>query len=977
MVNETVDYTQTLFLPRTSFPMRGNLIEKEPELVEFWKRIDLYKSIANGGKAKPLFVLHDGPPYANGHIHIGTALNKILKDILVKYKRLQGHPVSFIPGWDCHGLPIEWKVEELLIEGKQSKNALTVNAFRDLCRDFARQWVDVQKQEFIRLGVIADWDHPYITMDYAYEALIAEELLKFFKSGQLYLGSKPVLWSVVEGTALAEAEIEYEPVSCEACYVLFSFRLVKSEDLKSAKIVIWTTTPWTIPANRAVAYSRNITYCLVKASLRKSIGKASFLVVARACLTQLIERVPELEVEIVRDLRCEELEGCTVEHPLKAMDSRYGFDVPLLHGHHVSETAGTGFVHTAPSHGQDDYELWISNDKGLKELHIDTRIPKCVNEEGHFTEEAFGFTGESVLSSSGEWGSASRSVIEKLKIFGSLLGTHEYTHSYPCSWRSRKPVIYISLPQWFIAMDRPIECLGQKTLRRVALDALSTSDWIPSRARNRIQSMVESRPDWVVSRQRLWGVPITLFVHKTTNEVLNDPEVDKRIIQSFYERGANAWFQEGAIEFYLGEKYNPGEYTKVDDILDVWFDSGCTHNYILKKRLGLDPSATTKEEDVLYFEGSDQHRGWFQASLLESCGTNAFAPYSEVFTHGYVLDDKGYKMSKSRGNVVSPQELFKTIGADILRLWAASTDCTSDVQIGTTVLKTIQDMYRKIRNTLRWMLGMLSHHNPESSVPIDEFPSLERYVLIRLKALEDEISEAIVAYDFKRVVALINGFIVNVLSSFYFEVRKDVLYCDPISSTRRKASLECLHLIFERLTVWLSPILAFTCEEAWQHRYSLTDRSVHMHQLSHINYPAESEDFTNLWNVLMRFRSEVLNILEKARNEKRIGSNLESCVKVFCTSQRLVHIFSQVDLSELLVVSQVELTYCDAIDGDQSFIRIESVDDTFVNVDRAQGKKCSRCWKITQDVGSDLDYPDVTLRDAQALREYHSNFQSG
>jgi len=731
----TGDYSTTLFLPRTDFPMRAGLPQREPAILARWEAIDLYRALRQNAAGRPKYVLHDGPPYANGNIHIGTGLNKILKDVVVRSFQMRGHDANYVPGWDCHGLPIEWKIEEEYRAKGKNKDAVPVNEFRRECREFAARWIKVQAAEFKRLGVVGDFEDPYTTMSFHAEARIAGELMKFAMSGQLYRGSKPVMWSVVEKTALAEAEIEYQDYQSDMVWVKFPIEDRRGA-LGDASVVIWTTTPWTIPGNRAVAYSPNIGYGLyeVTASPEGNWAKVGERLVIADTLAAEVFKAARVEgYERLGAVAPDDIRTIRLRHPLSAMG--YAFRVPLFAGEHVTADAGTGFVHTAPGHGREDFDLWMENARWLKEQGIDPAIPFTVDADGAFTAAAPGFEGRRVITAKGEKGDANQAVIEALTHAQMLIARGRLKHQYPHSWRSKKPVIFRNTPQWFVHMDRD---LGDgATLRQRALKAIDETRFVPPAGQNRLRAMIEGRPDWVLSRQRAWGVPITVFVHRETGEVLRDPAVNARIIAAFEAEGADAWFAEGAAERFLGGAVAKlADYEQVTDILDVWFDSGSTHAFVLEDRADLRWPAD------LYLEGSDQHRGWFQSSLLESCGTRGRAPYDAVVTHGFVVDEEGRKMSKSLGNTVTPQDVIAQSGADILRLWVGSSDYAEDLRIGPEILKNTVESYRKIRNTLRWMLGTLTHFTPSDVVDDPEMPELERLILSRLSGLDDEVRAA-------------------------------------------------------------------------------------------------------------------------------------------------------------------------------------------------------------------------------------------
>src|SRR5262245_51027049 len=861
MTDAARDYSETLFLPKTDFPMRAGLPQKEPEILARWQKLDLYQRLRAAARGRVKFILHDGPPYANGNIHIGHALNKILKDVVTRSQQMLGFDSNYVPGWDCHGLPIEWKIEE---ENYRSENKEKPNlsdphamiAFRKECRAYAQHWLEVQREEFERLGVEGDWDHPYTTMDFSAEAQIAREIMKFAQNGRLYRGSKPVMWSVVEKTALAEAEIEYEDYVSDQVWVKFPVRNWETQTsemdrkLEKAAVLIWTTTPWTIPGNRAISFSPKIAYGIyeVTDAPRENWAKVGDTFILSDKLAEDVLRHARVsKFKRLATIPPQLLESIVCSHPLKGFAGDYEFWVPLLEGDHVTEDAGTGFVHTAPGHGREDFDIWMENKAFLEAGRINTTIPYTVDENGAFTDQAPGFAGKRVITDAGEKGDANEAVIKALIDAGTLIARGRLKHQYPHSWRSKKPVIFRNTPQWFIAMDKPITSelirlaehsgvAASDTLRNRALAAIAVTRWVPEQGENRIRGMIESRPDWVISRQRAWGVPITVFVHEKGDgavEILNDPRVDARIAEAFEREGADAWYQPGARERFLGELANE-DWQKVDDILDVWFDSGSTHAFVLEDPAHFPSLAGIKRKRdggrdvVMYLEGSDQHRGWFQSSLLESCGTRARAPFDIVLTHGFVLDEDGRKMSKSLGNTVAPQDVIKTSGADILRMWACASDYADDLRIGPEILKTNVETYRKLRNTIRWMLGNLAHLRDEERVPHRDMPELERLMLHRLAELDVLVRTAYAAFDYKRIFAALNAFMTTELSAFYFDIRKDALYCDPISSTTRKACLTVLEHLFRATACWLAPMLPFTAEEAWLARSPSPDASVHL-----------------------------------------------------------------------------------------------------------------------------------------------------
>ncbi len=942
------DYRDTLFLPKTDFPMRAGLPKREPEWLARWEKMDLYKRLREDAKGREKFVLHDGPPYANAHLHIGHALNKILKDIITRSQQMMGKDSNYVPGWDCHGLPIEWKIEEKYRAAGKNKDDVPVLEFRKECREFAAHWIDVQREEFKRLGVIGDWKRPYTTMDFAAEAQIVREFLKFVMNGGLYRGSKPVMWSVVEKTALAEAEVEYLDYESDTIWVKFPV-LSGAKGLHGASVVIWTTTPWTIPGNRAIAYSRRIPYGLYEITEAPEGAWASAgdkLVLADALAEEVMRAA---RVEKYTRLESVDPGGITTcAHPLRGRG--YDFDVPLLAGEHVTAEAGTGFVHTAPGHGTDDFEVWEENRAYLQDLGIDPAIPYTVDEDGYFTAEAPGFEGRRVITDKGKKGDANQAVIEALRAAGALIARGKLKHQYPHSWRSKKPVIFRNTPQWFISMET-------NDLRAKALQAIDEVRFVPEAGRNRLRGMIENRPDWVVSRQRAWGVPLTVFVHKKSGEILRDETVNARIVEAVEAEGADAWFAREAADF-LGPDYDPAEYEMVHDILDVWFDSGCTHAFVLEKRADLKWPAS------LYLEGSDQHRGWFHSSLLESCGTRGRAPYEAVLTHGFVMDEQGRKMSKSLGNVTMPQKVIEQNGADILRLWVASSDYSEDLRIGPEILKANVDYYRKIRNTFKYLLGNLHGFEEEERLTIAAMPELERWVLHRVAELDANLRQAYDAFDFRAVFTQLFNFCAQDLSAFYFDIRKDSLYCDRRDSPTRRACRTVLDTLFSCLTAWTAPILCFTAEEAWLCRFPGDESSVHLRQFPAIPATWRDPELAAKWRLVRRLRRVVTGALEVERREKRIGSSLEAAPRVYVEDPAYARALAGLDLAEIAITSQATLIEGAAPEG---AFRLDDVPDVAVVSARAEGKKCQRSWKILPEVGSDPRYPDLSPRDAEAV----------
>ena len=954
-----IDYSKTLYLPETEFPMRAGLPQKEPEMVARWQKMGLYRQLRASAAGRVKFVLHDGPPYANGNIHIGHALNKILKDVIVRSFQMRGRDANYVPGWDCHGLPIEWKIEEKYREKGKNKDEVPVNEFRQECRDFASHWIGVQSEEFRRLGIEGDFDNPYTTMAFHAEARIAGELLKIAKSGQLYRGSKPVMWSVVERTALAEAEVEYQDYESDTIWVKFPVQQGPA-DLGDAFVVIWTTTPWTIPGNRAIAFSSRYPYGLYEVeTAQNDFGPqpGEKLVFATRLADDCAAKA-KVTLKFIRDVDGAELAAITCAHPLAALG--YDFRVPLLDGDHVTDDAGTGFVHTAPSHGREDFDAWIASARELEARDISAKIPFPVDDAGFYTSDAPGFGPDReegparVLDDKGKKGDANDAVIKALIAAGTLFARGRLKHTYPHSWRSKKPVIFRNTPQWFVYMDKSLD--DGRTLRERALSAIDDTRFVPSAGQNRLRAMIETRPDWVLSRQRAWGVPIAVFCDEQ-GEILVDEAVNARILSAFEAEGADAWFAAGARERFLGERASE-PWKQVMDILDVWFDSGSTHTFTLEDRPDL------KWPADVYLEGSDQHRGWFHSSLLESAATRGRAPYDAVITHGFTMDEKGQKMSKSLGNVVSPQDVMKESGADILRLWVMTTDYWEDQRLGKTIIQTNIDAYRKLRNTIRWMLGTLAHDTGEEIAHAD-MPELEQLMLHRLAELDRVVRDGYDAFDFKKISRALIDFSNVELSAFYFDVRKDALYCDAPSSLRRRASLAVIRQVFHCLVTWLAPMLPFTTEESWLSRYPGAT-SVHLEQFPEVPAAWLNPALAEKWDKIRTVRKVVTGALEIERREKRIGSSLEAAPVVHVADAGLLATLAGEDFAEICITSAISVV---AGEGPAAAFRLEDGTKVAVEPVPASGRKCARSWRITADVGSDPAYPDVSARDALALRE--------
>jgi isoleucyl-tRNA synthetase len=944
----SVDYKSTVYLPKTEFPMKAGLPKREPELLEHWEKTELFKHHREVAKGREKFILHDGPPYANGHLHIGHALNKILKDVIVRSQQMLGKDAHYVPGWDCHGLPIEWKIEEKYRKKKLDKDDVPIVQFRQECREFAEEWIDVQRTEFKRLGVIGDWEHPYTTMTFAAEAKIAEELGKFLMDGSLYRGSKPVMWSPVEKTALAEAEVEYHDHTSTTIFVAFPVKETKLDAVRDAAIVIWTTTPWTMPGNRAVAYGPNIDYVLIEVTATAEDSRVQAgrkLVVAEARLEAFATECGVTGHDVLERFKGSELDGTLCRHPLNGhvdANGGYDFDVPALAADFATTEEGTGIVHIAPGHGADDWVLGVKN--GIE-------VPQTVGEDGTFFEHVPLVAGWHVYKCNDD-------VAELLNGAGALMGKGKLVHRYPHSWRSKQPLIFRNTAQWFISMET-------NGLRETALKAIDETRFVPASGQNRLRGMIAERPDWVVSRQRAWGVPITVFVNKETGEPLRDPAVMQRVVTAFKEEGADAWFA-SPPERFLGNEYEADDYEQVTDILDVWFDSGSTHAFVLED--GEWPNLEWPAS--LYLEGSDQHRGWFHSSLLESCGTRGRAPYEAVLTHGFVMAEDGQKMSKSLGNIVEPQNVYNQQGADILRLWVVGSDYSEDLRVGPEILKQHADVYRRLRNTLRFILGNLNGFTEEEKLDISEMPELERWALNRIWRMDRTLRQACDDFEFHALFSELHNFCALDLSAFYLDIRKDALYCDRLDSVRRRAARTVLDILFDCLTAWLAPFICFTAEEAWLTRNP--DRSpgnsVHLRTFPDIPEDWRDDELAKKWHDIRAVRRVVTGALEKERAEKRIGSSLQAAPVVHAPAET-AKLFEGVDAAELFITSGV--TFSDAGAPDGAFT-LEDVKSVAVVPALAGGEKCERCYQVLDEVGSNAAHPTACNRCADAA----DNFQA-
>lgn len=908
---------QNIFLPQTSFGMRANLPSREPEILERWNRINIYNKLRQNSQNKEKFILHSGPPFANGDMHMGHALNFTLKDVVVRSYQMLGFDAPMVPGWDCHGLPIEWKIEELYKEKSINKDTVSQKEFRQQCRDFAQKWIPIQKNSCKRLGVMADWENPYSTMDFSSEATIVKELFKFVENDALYRGAKPVLWSTVEKTALAEAEVEYKDKESPSIFVRFKIDTSDIKDLENTFAVIWTTTPWTLPGNRGIAYGNDVDYHLirVKEKQEKSVASEGECYLIACDLTQSFTQACGIEsFDVVKaSFKGELLSKTIAKHPWNGQG--YDFNVPLVPAEHVTTETGTGLVHMGPAHGLDDF--LVAQKYGLE-------IPETVSQDGTYYEHIPVVAGLHIFKSSNQ-------IIELLGT--SVLSATKIKHSYPHSWRSKAPLIYRATAQWFISMEK-------NDLRKKALDAIEQTKWHPEKSRNRITAMIQDRPDWCISRQRSWGVPIPLFVHKKTHEILKDRSVFERIIKAIEEHGADAWYDNDPA-FFLSPHYDASDYEQVKDIIDVWFESGTTHAFVLEKHHGQRAPAD------LYLEGSDQHRGWFQSSLLVSVATRNRAPYKNVMTHGFIVDDNGFKMSKSSGNSLSPQQIIEQSGADILRLWVISSDYSQDLKIGKDILKQQEDVYRRLRNTLRFLLGNLHEFDEKEIVDYAELPDLEKWVLSKLYNLSNLVIEKTKVFDFHTIYNAIHNFCTTDLSAFYFDIRKDSLYCDKKSSHIRRSTRTVLDILFKSLCKWLAPVLCFTCDEAWLARYENDNDSVHLHEFETHDLSWSNEALEEKFENLRSFRKIITGALEIKRAEKFIGSSLQAHVEIF-TNEKNQELLSSINIEDFCIVSST--SFHNEKDIKEIHFKMDDVPQFAVNVLLASGKKCERCWKVLDEV---------------------------
>lgn len=955
----TIDYGKTIHLPKSDFPRRAGLATKEPIMQERWESMDLYNKQRKASEGKEKFILHMGPPFANGHFHMGHLLSTGLKDVVCRSYQMMGYDAPLIPGFDCHGLPIEWKVEENFVsQGKQDEKDRDPVGFRKACREFAAKWIKVQSDESKRMGIFGKFDDPYVTMHKKSEALIAREIHKFLLNGSIYLGSKPVMWSVPEKTALAEAEVEYKDVTSDTLHVAFPIKETKVAELQDAHIVIWTTTPWTLPANRAVAYGEKFEYVAIQVKDKPIVAEegepqkpnleGKKLVVAKALLEDVLKAADILEYDVIWEGTGADVAGTICKHPLADADKYFAaFDVPALAGDFVTTEAGTGFVHIAPSHGEDDYKLGIENG-------ID--VPFTVNDDGTYAKDMGLFAGLEIYTYKGKKGPANKVVTAAIMEQGYVVAKGQIQHSYPHSWRSKAPVLFRNTPQWFISMEK-------NDLRNKAIAEIAKTRFVPDKGRNRIGAMVEGRGDWCISRQRAWGVPLSFFINKDTREPLMDQDVLDKTFEIFCEEGSDAWFNHPVEDFLCG-KYSADEYEQVKDIIDVWFESGSTQSFVLEEREDQQYPAD------LYLEGSDQHRGWFQSSLLVGCGTRGQAPFKSILGHGFILDEKGYKMSKSIGNVMSPIKLAEQYGADVLRIWVAGSDYTTDTKVGHNILKGCVDVYKRIRGTFCYLLGNLNGFIESDKLDYDHLSDMDKWVLHRVYEVDKEVRQAILDYDFSSVVNTVHNFCSRELSSFYFDICKDTLYCEAKDSVKRKSIQTVLDTVFNHLVHWLAATIPFTTEEAWLSYNGLTfddmEESLHLRSMPEVDAKWHNTELDAKWNKIQQVRSVVTGALEIKRGEKMLGSALESAPKVYISDAELLELVNSTDFADICITSDIEV-----IEGEAPEFAFKDADvaGVAVVVEMAEGEKCERCWKYDTGVGSNDTHPTLCPRCAAVVEQ--------
>lgn len=937
-----MDYKDTLNLPKTDFPMKANLTKMEEVFLEKWKTGNIYGRLREKNKNRPKYILHDGPPYANGNIHIGHALNKILKDIIIKSKSMKGFNTPYVPGWDCHGLPIEHQVDKTL---GPKKRGMSRTEIRQLCREYAAKFVDIQREEFKRLGIFGDWDSPYLTMTNDYEAAIIREFGKFIEREAVYKKKKPVLWCMSCETALAEAEVEYAEETSPSVYVRFPVKPVQSgaaidERVPSLKgkdvsIIIWTTTPWTLPANLGVCLHPEFTYTAIDTG-------AGTYILAKELLKTFLAKTGKEDITVAAEFKGSVLEGLILSHPFIDRDS-----VVVL-GDYVTLEQGTGCVHTAPGHGEEDYET------GLR-YGFDIYSP--VNSRGQFNEDVPFFAGMQVFA-------ANKEINKKMEELGVLVKEEPIVHSYPHCWRCKKPVIFRATEQWFISMEK-------NNLREKALEAIEAVSWIPSWGKDRIKGMIAVRPDWCISRQRTWGVPIIAFSCKKCGHLLMDSKVVNHVAGLVEESGTDVWFSEEAERLLPGEISCPGckgtEWQKEMDILDVWFDSGTSHVAVLETREDLSRPAD------LYLEGSDQHRGWFHSSLLESLGTGRESPYKAVLTHGFVVDGNGRKMSKSAGNVIAPQEVINQHGAEILRLWVAAEDYREDIRISKSIITQLTEAYRRIRNTCRFLLGNLDDFNPETdNVPYEELTEIDRWALLRLQRLINRVERGYRDFEFHLVFHSLHNFCVVDMSSLYLDILKDRLYTFHKDSKERRAAQSTMYQILKAMVKLMAPVLSFTADETWGYikKVSGEEDSVHLEQFPEIVQGYFNEPLEDKWEKLIRIRGEVAKALETARKDRLIGHSLEAHVDIFAQGDLFTFLKNEEkEFPSFFITSSVSINFNDG-DGTPPLDAFQGkeVEGLFVSVSRAKGDKCERCWNYSESVGTDSGHPAVCKRCSDVLR---------
>ncbi len=926
-----MDYKDTLNLPKTNFPMKANLPQREPEILKKWEESNLYLKIRNISKDRPKYILHDGPPYANGHIHIGTALNKILKDLIVKSKNMAGFNAEYVPGWDCHGLPIEHEVDKNL---GTNKSAYSISEKRKLCREFATKFLNIQREEFKRLGVLGEWDNPYLTMSFDYEATIAKEFGKFVGNGSVYRGKKPVYWCATCETALAEAEVEYEDHESPSITVKFPALSDFGEKFPSLKnkrvyVLIWTTTPWTIPANLAIAFHPDYTYVAAETD-------GEVWILAESLLGQVMSQAGKKNYHIIEKFPGRDAKGLKCRHPFLNRESL------LILANYITLDTGTGCVHTAPGHGQEDYESG---------LEYNMPIYSPVDDQGRFTPDVEFFAGQYVFA-------ANDAVIKKLAEVGSLVHAEKYHHQYPNCWRCKNPIIFRATEQWFISMDK-------NGLRKKALAAIDQVTWIPRWGRDRIYGMIQNRPDWCISRQRAWGVPIIAFTCEKCGQVLVEEPLINYVADFFEKEGADVWFMRPVEDLIPPGTECPQcqgkKFRKETDILDVWFDSGVSYAAVCEKRPNLHSPAD------MYLEGSDQHRGWFHSSLLAAVGTRGHAPYKAVLTHGFVVDGEGRKMSKSLGNVIAPDEVINRYGAEILRLWVAAEDYRDDIRISEEILSRLSEAYRRIRNTCRFLLGNLYDFDPaQDAVGREHMLEIDRWIMLRLQKLISRVREAYTNFEFHIVFHALHNFCIVDLSALYLDILKDRLYVSAPSAAPRRAAQTALYKILDALVRLMAPILSFTAEEVWQLLPNAQTRaeSVHLTSLPEVEDIYLDQDLEKRWQLLLQVRGEVSKALEIARKNKLIGNSLEAALTLHASADLLTFLKAHApQLKDIFIVSQVAISDI-PISG--AFVSQE-IAGLSILVDKAAGKKCARCWVYDAHTGEGSKFPSVCPRCHEVL----------